>query len=515
MRGICRSVGLALVLLLGAATPAAAQPTVPCDYARADYGLRKLPFDERSLAESWSPDGSRIVYAQDGRIKVFDVDRFRTTAVLTPGEDASAPTWTSNGRVFFEHKRNLSPEPPEIFVMDANGRNRREVELTAEFPRGNGRDFYYGSNANHAKISPDGRTAAFTMIRSGRWTIVKAAVVDGPNGTRIENPVDLNTDPYWNEAKGWTDDGRLLLSSSRGEGTDNQALNADVFTLDLASGAIKRWTSDPAWEETADVGPGNVIVFNSDRATPSPTAPHFVPLPNDADFALVATAAVAIASDTTTHDLFIAGPEGDRGWLRRLTFDRAGAQPKWSPDGRRVRFQQRGRSMLLTFNCPAPPRCLNPAVGVLGRTLGAARLGRTRRAQRRVLKGKLLSRRGGIDRYCVAGGGRMRIGYPTARLRRSHPRPDLVRRRRGRALIVLTSSRRFAIRGVRRGSSTRPLRGLRRFRIGRNLWYVARGKRSLLVFKTRRGRVLEVGIADRRLGATGAAVRRLLHAWHL
>jgi hypothetical protein len=120
-----------------------------------------------------------------------------------------------------------------------------------------------------------------------------------------------------------------------------------------------------------------------------------------------------------------------------------------------------------------------------------------------------------MDRWCVKGGGALRIGYPTARVLRSHPGRSLVRRSRRRALIVLTTSRRLSLRGVRVGGSTARLRGLRRLRIGRNTWFLARAGKGRPVFKTRRGRVLELGIADRRLTRSRAAVRSLLHAWHL
>ena len=54
-----------------------------------------------------------------------------------------------------------------------------------------------------------------------------------------------------------------------------------------------------------------------------------------------------------------------------------------------------------------------------GTRVGAARLARKRTRQRARLFGTRFSDRKGIDRYCVAGGGTMRVGYPTARCPRS------------------------------------------------------------------------------------------------
>ena len=72
---------------------------------------------------------------------------------------------------------------------------------------------------------------------------------------------------------------------------------------------------------------------------------------------------------------------------------------------------------------------------------------------------------------------------------------------RGRAVFLLTSSRRHRIRGIRPGSRVRTLRrrlrGERRYRIGRNVYFVAPGRRARLLFRTRRGRVRAIGIGDR------------------
>src|SRR3954451_437581 len=153
--------------------------------------------------------------------------------------------------------------------------------------------------------------------------------------------------------------------------------------------------------------------------------------------------------------------------------------------------------------------CLNATGGVHGKRLGPTVLGRTRSRQRRALRGARLHARGGIDRYCATGGGSFRIAYPTRRLNRGLGRA-LRRRVARRAVLILTSSRRFSVTGTRVGARVktlrRKLRDERRVRVGRNVWYLAAGR----VYKTRRGRVLAVGIADRRLAA-----RRLLTAWRL
>jgi hypothetical protein len=160
--------------------------------------------------------------------------------------------------------------------------------------------------------------------------------------------------------------------------------------------------------------------------------------------------------------------------------------------------------------------CLNFGPGARGKRLGPARLGAPRAGNRRRFTGARLRSRARMDRYCVAGGGSLRIGYATPRLSRSLGR-SLRRRVRARALILLATSPRWAVRGVAPGMSTRGLAarlsGERRFRIGQNVWYSLPGRQSRIVFKTRAGRVLEVGLANKRLALTRAGEERLLRAW--
>jgi hypothetical protein len=163
-------------------------------------------------------------------------------------------------------------------------------------------------------------------------------------------------------------------------------------------------------------------------------------------------------------------------------------------------------------------RCVRSLKRIRGTRVGPAALGRTRKRQRRVVGARLRSGRGGIDRYCVAGGGALRIGYPTRRLNRGVGR-RLRRRIRSKAQLVLTSSKRVSIKRIKVGTRVRTLRrrlrGERRYRVGRNTWYVARGKRARLLFSTRRGKVRQLGLASKRLTRSKRSTRRVLRAWKL
>ncbi len=161
-------------------------------------------------------------------------------------------------------------------------------------------------------------------------------------------------------------------------------------------------------------------------------------------------------------------------------------------------------------------RCVTTRGGVKARGLGKARLGRARTSQRRALGAKRLQSHKGIDRYCVRGGGQMRIGYPTRRLSSKISNRSRERIRR-KAVLVISSSKRFRVRGVRTGMRVRAmrqrLRGERRYRVGRSVWFTARGGKSRLFFRTQRGRVREVGLGDKALTSTRRGTQRFLRAW--
>ena len=130
------------------------------------------------------------------------------------------------------------------------------------------------------------------------------------------------------------------------------------------------------------------------------------------------------------------------------------------------------------------------AARLSGRTLGAVSLGRRRAANRRAFT-FLRNSRSPVDRFCLSDGRHVRVGYPSRALLRSLARAtagacgpgDLRHDLQPRLLGARHRARLDAAR----------LRGSRRFRVGLNDWYLAPGGSATLLFKVRRGKVLEVG----------------------
>ncbi len=170
---------------------------------------------------------------------------------------------------------------------------------------------------------------------------------------------------------------------------------------------------------------------------------------------------------------------------------------------------------------PPPPldpiasdNCIRNGAALKGRSLGPARLGRTRKAQRQRLAAVKRRTLGNLDRYCVAGPGSLTIGYPSKRALRGLGRPSR-RRLLGHVVLVTTSSPRFSVKGIRPGAraiaARRRLKGERRVKAsGTAGWYVARIPGGRVVVRTRGRRVQQIGIVHAKLGRTSKRLAAVL-----
>ncbi|MDQ4049904.1 MAG: metallophosphoesterase [Actinomycetota bacterium] len=162
-------------------------------------------------------------------------------------------------------------------------------------------------------------------------------------------------------------------------------------------------------------------------------------------------------------------------------------------------------------------RCAVARGRLSGKSVGLARLGRRRAANRRAFPRSSLSRpRSTIDRFCLVGRRAIRVGYPSRRFQSRMSRGER-RRTAGRAVLALSSHPAYAVKRVRNGTSLRRmrrrLRGERRFKVGRNSWYLMRAKQARIVFKVSGSRVREVGLADLGLTSTPRKARRFLRSF--
>ncbi len=158
--------------------------------------------------------------------------------------------------------------------------------------------------------------------------------------------------------------------------------------------------------------------------------------------------------------------------------------------------------------------CATPTGAIARRSLGPVALGMTRTRARRAFPRVSTRARRYMDFFCPTNGG-IRVGYASPGLLRGLPareRPGL----RGRAVLILTANAHYAIRAVRSGSRlsfARRRLHLKTFHVGRNFWYLAPDGPATAVLKVRRGRVQEVGIANRPLTTARRPAARFLRTF--
>ncbi|HYI37879.1 MAG TPA: M14 family zinc carboxypeptidase [Thermoleophilaceae bacterium] len=178
----------------------------------------------------------------------------------------------------------------------------------------------------------------------------------------------------------------------------------------------------------------------------------------------------------------------------------------------------RGARATQDFACGGPAtggggsaRCASATGRIGGKALERARLGRKQSTVRTAFaRGRRT--KGSIDRFCLAGGGAVRVGYPSAGLRRKLSRRERARVK-GRAILLLGSGTRTRLRKVAPGASTRTLTRrigkVKPIRVGSARWYLRGGAGARHVFRVTGGKVREVGLADARQTASRARAKRL------
>lgn len=268
----------------------------------------------------WSPDGTRIAYAQavEGKSAIFVAGADGTNGQrITFGIWDSGPLWSPDGAWIAYY----SDEDADIYLVPSAGGDRRQLTsgpgqdaLQSWMPDGSAvvverteggvaqslRVPLDGSAATplvampgasvRATPSPDGSQLVMQVVRGGQSTVWVRALPDG-------EPRQLTTegfeDPHTPTA--WSPDGRLILYESRRSGT------SDLWVIDPATGEQRQLTNDVRDDFMGRWSPdGQRILFVSTRGG--------------------------------QQDLWVAPAAG--GAAARVTNDLAQeTNPSWAPDG--------------------------------------------------------------------------------------------------------------------------------------------------------------------------------------
>ena len=145
--------------------------------------------------------------------------------------------------------------------------------------------------------------------------------------------------------------------------------------------------------------------------------------------------------------------------------------------------------------------CAGVTAKTTGGSVNGALLGRKRSTVRRaVTKYALKAKSSRIDRYCLVGGGFLRVGFAA-----------------DRSVIALSSNRSQRLSNVKVGSTTKTvrkrLRGERAYKAGSFTWFVATASKARIVVQTRRGKVVQMGLADKKRTSTRKKTAALLRGF--
>ncbi|MFQ6041738.1 MAG: DUF5050 domain-containing protein, partial [Candidatus Poribacteria bacterium] len=218
--------------------------------------LTKSSYDNGSPV--FSPDGSKIAFRRTkrriNRILIMNADG-NNEMVLTPeGFSDSTPHFSPDGaKIIFSSYREYSsrsePSAPSIFVMSADGSNRRRV-------------FDNRDDALNPAYSPDGKKIVFQMLKpisevetrtEDDWEIYTIDVTG-------ENLKRLTENQFTDASPKFSPDGKKLVFISNRDG------NYEIYMMNADGSEQTRLTDNSATDFMPSFSPdGAKIIFVSDR----------------------------------------------------------------------------------------------------------------------------------------------------------------------------------------------------------------------------------------------------------
>lgn len=191
---------------------------------------RVTKYPDAEFSPSWSPDGSKIAFESkldgDREIYVINADGKNLRKLTNNSSSDVDPSWSPDGsKIAFSSSEDVVRS--EIFVMDANGRNK--VNLTRN-----------DKGADCAPSwSPDGSKIAFASNRDGKYEIY-VMDSDGRNQRNLTRHPDTDYEPSWSP-----DGSKIIFTSLR----DGQR---EIYVMDADGRNQRNLTNNPAWDYSPD-----------------------------------------------------------------------------------------------------------------------------------------------------------------------------------------------------------------------------------------------------------------------
>jgi len=199
------------------------------DVATGTVGGPLTPANSPAAALDWSPDGSLIAYTfgtgADREIWTVAPEGGRTRITNNAAEDAD-PAWSPNGsQIVFSSRRDGDAE---IYVMSADGQVQTRITTVA------------GDDVA-PQFSPDGTRIVFASTRDGGESEIYVMNADGTNPVRLTTSAGADTSPAWSP------DGSQIYFVSNRDG------NPEVYVMDANGGNPTRVTNTAAGEASPSV----------------------------------------------------------------------------------------------------------------------------------------------------------------------------------------------------------------------------------------------------------------------